>query len=246
MTTRMMMIFSLLAPLAAGCGDSTPADMAPVTNDMAKAGDMAMATGDMAMATGDMAMATGDMAMAGFPAPPMLGAQIDRMARAGVNTALTCPFEKDKAIQDKCKDDYNQNADPTMWGAKFGLAIRGNLGILDGLDGKCGNQAGANPMVLDAKRYDTLTGALADDELYVNTATGTCKFYLGVELKALGAIMFDDCGGRTPTQDTIDATYSLLAVGAPSGVSDGIDKDGDGAPATLAADTGFPFLGTPN
>ena len=43
-------------------------------------------------------------------------------------------------------------------------------------------------------------------------------------------------------EDTIDTTYSVLAIGALTGVGDGIAKDADG----LASLTAFPFLDSPN
>jgi hypothetical protein len=81
-----------------------------------------------------------------------------------------------------------------------------------------------------------------DDELYLNTASGDCSIYLGVEANAVNAIPNTDCGGRTPLENTIDETYSLLAIGAPSGVTNGITSDADSMPSL----TEFPFLGAPN
>ncbi len=52
----------------------------------------------------------------------------------------------------------------------------------------------------------------------------------------------DDCGGRTPLEDTIDVTYSVLAIGALTGVTDGVPVDADGT----ASLTAFPYLDTPN
>jgi hypothetical protein len=84
---------------------------------------------------------------------------------------------------------------------------------------------------------------LADDELYVDTGVGTCGQYLAVELETLGALPAGtDCGGRTPLENTIDTTYSLLATGMLSGVTNGIPMDGDG----VASLTTFPFLADPN
>ena len=42
--------------------------------------------------------------------------------------------------------------------------------------------------------------------------------------------------------DTIDRTYSVLAAGMLAGVTDGVDRDADGAHST----SGFPFLLPPN
>ncbi len=178
--------------------------------------------------------------------PPAIGSvQIDRMGRAGVNTALTNPFyresvESEKANHETIVDAYNAETDTARWRAEFGGEIAANLAILDGLDRVCGNQLLAGAAVAPG-RYDELAAVLADDELYVNTASGTCRQYLAVEANAVG-VTNDDCGGRTPLEDSIDTTYSLLAAGALSGVTDGIAADADGT----ASITNFPFLDAPN
>ncbi len=171
--------------------------------------------------------------------PPSLGTQIDRMGRAGVNTAVTDPFNPDATSHGRAQDTYNASASSTQW-AQFVPTMTPNLAILDSLDTVCGNQllAAGSPR---AGRYDALSGVLADDQLYVNTSSGTCTTYLAVEADALG-ITNTDCGGRTPLEDTIDETYSLLAAGALSGVTDGVAKDEDGT----ASLTAFPYLATPN
>lgn len=181
------------------------------------------------------------------PAPPHinLNAQIDRMGRAGVNTAATAPFfretiEEEKKVHDDVSDAYNSASDPSAWVGLFADRIAGNIAILDSLDTVCGNQLLAGDTAV-AGRYAALAGVLADDQLYVNTASGTCQQYLAVEGNAVG-ITNTDCGGRTPLEDTIDVTYSVLAIGALTGVGDGIPKDADGT----ASLTAFPYLDTPN
>ncbi len=179
------------------------------------------------------------------PPPPRVGAvQIDRMGRAGVNTALTNPFFRESVASEESRhesilDDYNAANDPSQWVARFSSLIAPNLAILDGLDGVCGNQVLAGPAPV-AGRYKALADILADDQLYVNTASGTCEQYLAVEAKALG-ITNTDCGGRTPLENTIDVTYSVVAVGALSGVTNGVTSDADGT----ASLTVFPFLDRP-
>jgi hypothetical protein len=175
------------------------------------------------------------------PPVPTLGAtQVDRMGRAGVNTALTDPFDIETSTPDQVKGGYNAARDPTQWGTQFKALIAKNLAILDSLDTVCGNQllAGATAV---AGRYDTLASVLADDRLYVRTDKTTCTTYLGVEANAVG-IANNDCGGRTPLYNTIDVTYSALAIGAFSGVTNGFTSDSEGNPNA----TTFPFLGTPN
>ncbi len=171
--------------------------------------------------------------------------QIDRMGRAGVNTALTNPFFREsvpaeKEAHEAIVDAYNAASDPNQWVSMFSAEIAANQAILDSLDTVCGNQLLAGGSA-EAGRYDTLAGILADDQLYVNTSSGACSQYLAVEANAVG-ITNTDCGGRTPLEDTIDPTYSVLAAGALSGVTDGVPVDGDGT----ASLTEFPFLDTPN
>ncbi len=172
------------------------------------------------------------------PSIPALGTQIDRMGRPAINTALDHAFDPNMAMKDAAKDAYNVAADPAMW-TQFVSEIRANLAILDGLDANCGNQIAADQTA--GMRYAFLAGVLADDRLFVNTASGTCATYLGVEANALG-LANTDCGGRQPLEDVIDVTYSLLAAGAPSGVTDGVAADTTNPPNAMT----FPFLGAPN
>jgi hypothetical protein len=177
----------------------------------------------------------------GIPAQPALkSTQVDRMGRAGVNTALTAPFAS-AAASDTAKNAYNAQADRTMWQANFAGEITQNIAIYDGLDGVCGNQLLAGPTAT-AGRYDTLGAVLTDDVLSVNSASGTCMQYLAVEANATNVVPNTDCGGRTPLYNTIDVTYSVLATGMLTGVTNGITMDGDGHAST----TTFPFLDAPN
>ncbi|HEX2572889.1 MAG TPA: hypothetical protein VH877_25280 [Polyangia bacterium] len=175
------------------------------------------------------------------PAPPTLGEQIDRMGRPAVNTALTDPFNfyNGGGRKDQIQNAYNTQNDTSRWATDYAAEIAFNLGIFDSLDGTCGNQAGAGATAT-AGRYNTLAGVLAYDLLFLNTDSGTCTTYLGVELAALG-VANQDCGGRTPSESVIDPTYSLLAVGAYSGVTNGITSDA----TSPANNTTFPFLGAP-
>src|SRR5438270_629067 len=70
------------------------------------------------------------------PAPPSLSTQIiDRMGRAGVNTAVTDPFDlvTGKTVN-AAKDEYNSAADPSTWVASFAPQIAKSLAVLDSLD----------------------------------------------------------------------------------------------------------------
>jgi hypothetical protein len=163
------------------------------------------------------------------PAPPTLGVQVDRQGRSVVNTALIHPFDSNAAAQGAAKDAYNAAA-PATW-QTFKAEIAHNLAIFDGLDGNCGNQLLAGPTVV-AGRYDALAGALADDQLFINSAVGTCTQYFAVELG-----MTTDCGGRAPTYDTVDVTLSAAAIGMPAGVTDGVAADDK-----TQSNSTFPFL----
>jgi hypothetical protein len=182
----------------------------------------------------------------GRPAPPAVGEdQIDRMGRAGVNTALTDPFfrrevEEEELRHEARQDEYNGAADPAAWANMFANEIAVSLAVIDSLDRTCGNQIVSAAQPLGADRYQALAGILADDQLYVNTASGICQQYLAVEANAVG-VTNNDCGGRTPLEDTIDTTYSVLALGALAGVGDGVPIDADSAPSLSA----FPFLDEP-
>lgn len=181
------------------------------------------------------------------PEPPAirLDRQIDRMGRAGINTATTAPFfresvEAEQQTHDDVSDQYNSASDPSQWVSLFSERIAGNIAILDSLDTVCGNQLLAGSSATP-DRYAALAGVLADDQLYVNTASHTCQQYLAVEGNAVG-ITNADCGGRTPLYDTIDVTYSVVAIGQLAGVTDGVPVDADGT----ASITVFPYLDTPN
>jgi hypothetical protein len=172
------------------------------------------------------------------PAPPTLGTQIDRMGRPAINTALNHGFDADKTAAGAAKDAYNQDTGEATWPATYSAQFAANLAILDALDTNCGNQLG----YAQGKGYG-LAPALADDELYVNTAGTTCSDYLAVEANALGvltSVTGIDCGGRRPNDDVIDETYSVLATGGLTGVTDGVN-----APATPATTT-FPYLVAPH
>lgn len=170
------------------------------------------------------------------PAKPALGSQIDRMGRPAVNTALTATFEPANTEGPK-EDAYNADATPSGW-SQYAAEFQEQLAIYDGLDQTCGNQLGAD---LDPNdRYAALAGLLADDMLYVNTGSGTCTTYLAVEADALDILTNSDCGGRLMAYDVIDTTYSVVAVGALSGVGDGVAAD-DQVPDPDA----FPFLVAP-
>jgi hypothetical protein len=261
-------LFALLASSTAalaftGCSSSssneTGGDASPdVTTSDSPSGDDSSANDSATADTG-----TSDAGVdAPFvpPAPPTLGAQIDRMGRPAINTALNHTFDPtcvNTSATSSCapKDAYNQDSNPANWSVPpatdggtvpgYFTQFFGNLAIYDALDGVCGNQAGFG--ALGAPAYSALATVLSQDALFVNTGSTTCGQYLGVELNALG-VTNTDCGGRTPSENTIDVTYSLLSgafsvsdAGVPSfPVTNGIT-----APASAPSST-FPYFATPH
>jgi uncharacterized protein DUF4331 len=183
---------------------------------------------------------TGAGGTGGASGPPTLGAQIDRIGRPAINTAISDPFDSDATMHGTKQDAYNVATPAT--GSTFEGPFEANLAILDGLDTVCGNQFAADMTKTDATRYKALADVLVDDQLYVDTSSGSCTTYLGVEANATGIIPNTDCGGRTLTEDVVDESYSLLAIGATSGVTDGVAADD-----TVSAQTAtFPFLAPPH
>lgn len=169
--------------------------------------------------------------------PPDLGAQIDRMGRPAINTALNNPFNGDATARNAAKDAYNADTTASTWAATWSDDFRISLAILDSLDRNCGNQLGAD---LTDDRYAFLAGVLADDQLYVNSASGTCGTYLGHEAEVLEIVEDGGCGGRTPNDDVIDRSYSVLAAGILTGIDDTITEDD-----AVHSATTFPFLAAP-
>jgi hypothetical protein len=180
-----------------------------------------------------------------FPTPPTIGAQIDRMGRAGINTALTDPFFDETsttatAMHHAKQDQYNQASDPTMW-LQFSSEITASLGVFDALDDVCGNQLAFGALNMPA--YTTLTTVLTNDELAVFSGTASCTNYLAVEAATLGGSTPTDCGGRTPLENTVDVTFGVLAAfPPPPGITNGITSDATPGISTTA----FPYLAPPN
>jgi hypothetical protein len=173
---------------------------------------------------------------------PTLGSQIDRKGRPAINTATVNTFDiaeigntpDPDATRATAEAEYNSNDDPTTWATDYAAVIRDNLAILDALNVTCGDQAFyGNPLgIAGLTDYLTLATVLANDWLVVDSAHTDCG-YLGVELELGGT---DDltCGGRTLTDDVMDATYG--AVSGAAGFGDTID-----APSAAPSDT-FPYL----
>lgn len=238
MKTTTILAGALAATLLAACGDDTSSK----TPDAGKRPDAA---------TPDAAPPD---APPPPPAPPALGPQIDRLGRPAINTALNRVFEAPTAAgHGEAKDAYNTAASPGSWASMFRAEIKKNAAILDSLDTVCGNAPGyAGPASMTS--YDLEGSLLADDELYVNSAVGNCALFLGVELSVLinpaPPTTVTGCGGRAPSYDVIDFSYSALAAGLAGfdamlkpKIKDGVDAH-TGTNAT--SDTTFPFLAAPH
>lgn len=169
------------------------------------------------------------------PAPPKLGAQIDRMGRPAISTALVHTFDTDAGGAGASKNDYNANNDSTTWPVKYSAEFQKNLAVFDSLDTVCGNQIAATPDA-GAGRYATLGTVLASDFVWLNAGSTTCNTFLAVEVGFLTKVPPTDCGGRTLKYDVIDAEYGALS-GAPGVATDGISAD----PAKTNGTT-FPYL----
>ena len=156
------------------------------------------------------------------PAPPKLGVAIDRVGRPAILTALVSVFEI-STIRGDNRDAYNA-ARREDW-IMFTDNIRDNLALYDGLDGQCGNQLAADLSLTGPFRYNTLASVLTDDRLYVNTTSNSCSQYLGVELDVTNLAKNSECGGRTPTNDVIDVSYSAIINDLSFFVTDGVSSD---------------------
>jgi Domain of unknown function (DUF4331) len=166
--------------------------------------------------------------------------QLDRMGRPLTGNALLGTLATDK-VSDKLKEDYNRATPATA--ARFVPEIEKTLGLYDGFDGKCGNQLLASKQVTGAGRYHELATLLADDRLWVNSASGVCTQLFAVELAQLagqGALK-NDCGGRGPTYSAANMYRSFLANGTSTGTDDGLTRD-----AREHSATKFPFLAAPD
>ncbi|HEU4582209.1 MAG TPA: hypothetical protein VFS67_28330 [Polyangiaceae bacterium] len=167
--------------------------------------------------------------------PPDPGDRIDRAGRPAIGAALISTFTADPDVKRRETADYNSSG---LSNVAFTATMKTSLGILDGLDGNCGNQLLA---AAEGDRYGMLSQVLLDDQLYLNSARPG-SVYLGVEAEAVGAVMPGQGagGGRQPGDDVVDRSYSVLAAGALGGVTDGVDSD-DTTPDPRV----FPFLAAP-
>jgi hypothetical protein len=235
MKKLLLLTFVATAMFAVGCSDDdTPAQQPADTGSNTDTG--MMPTDSSPGDSGTMGDSTSDTG--GFPAPPTLGMQIDRMGRPAINTATNHSFDANETTKGMAKDKWNQESDPSKW-ADFVPEIEKNLAIIDAIDGTCGTQLAADMTKTTPDRYKALASLLADDRLWVNSAGATCGAYLGVEANALGILMNSDCGGRKPEYEVMKITYSAAAAGVLSGVTDGVTITDRSKVST------FPYMAAP-
>lgn len=166
--------------------------------------------------------------------------RFDRLGRPLTKNALIGLTDPD-GVDDTLREAWNR-ATPGAAG-DFVADLQKSLALYDGLDGECGNQFLIDRHSDGQERYRPLALLLADDRLWVNTASSKCTQLFAVELASLGgrAELSGDCGGRTPTYGASNTWRSLLVTGTLTGIDDGLERD-EHEPST----TEFPFLVPPD
>jgi hypothetical protein len=110
-----------------------------------------------------------------------------------------------------------------------------------------------------AMSYFGLAGVLVNDQLFLDTNKGVSDLgevpgaaagqnYLAVEFNVLSGVNNASCGGRAPTNDVIDTSYSALGVGL-AGFNNATFATAFGDGVSAHADVSnsvFPFLGAPH
>ncbi len=167
---------------------------------------------------------------------PKIGEPVDRMGRALTANMLIGLFDSEETANAR-KEEYNR-APQKRW-SQFAKDFEGTLGLYDAYDRYCGNQWLAGKKETG---YRDLAKILADDRLWINSNSNTCKQYLAVELASLNkdSTLTCDCGGRTPNYNANAAFRSLLVEGTPDKVYDGLYRDDTVHLADI-----FPFLAPP-
>ena len=193
----------------------------------------------IALASAASFLSCGSDSNSGSQGRPALGDMIDRSGRAAISTALISPFEGDDDAKTAAKNGYNQAAKES-W-SDYTANIAGNVAIYDAVVGNCGDNSLTNPDgATAAGAYTGFATALADDQLYIDSTKRSCNQYLAQELNILLDAGIEECGGRTPTMDIVETSYSALTAGAATGVDDTISADDK-----RHSNTDFPFLAAP-
>jgi len=165
--------------------------------------------------------------------------QLNRVGRPLTKNALLGLFAPDD-VGDQLKEDWNAATPATS--ARFIPDIQKGLALYDAFDGQCGNQLLAEPKAAPSNRYLALATLLADDRLWVNSASMICTQLMAVELAALAShkSLTNDCGGRSPNYKAANVWRSLLVDGTNASVDDGVEHDDHEHSVTV-----FPFLAAP-
>ncbi len=176
------------------------------------------------------------------PTPPSLGALLDRAGRPLGEVALIETFQSNASTKLAQRTAWETDANLAQWPATWVPTIVTSLGYWDGLDNACANEVlYAGPTTVNS--YGAFASLLADDRLYVDSDITTCTKYLAIEISVFTGVAPTDCGGRTPTEDAIDVTYTALGstlanLGSSTWIPDGVTTNG-------AESVTFPFLGAP-
>jgi hypothetical protein len=166
---------------------------------------------------------------------------LDRMGRVEVTNFMLCfrPFCSDESI----KDGYNREDAFAVDAANAGRyreALQKGLTRLDRFD------RGAFSDSTDWPTPHPLLGILETDALLVDVSrpcTVDSSSYLEIEMAAYRGVVHETCGGRTPNDDVIDATLTLLINGPDR--PEPRRHDGVGEPASPATDQ-FPYFAPPH
>ena len=163
--------------------------------------------------------------------------QIDRMGRPGINVLLN-----DRALSDA----YNgEDTYASPFPGTYDNAFERHLEALDVL-----KLDGTHPDTVDfppVGGVHPLRDALKQDVLLVDlgkpcaNAGAFAPSYLDLEAELfLGAPAHQTCGGRTPSEDVMSKTLTVLVTNGRAPVKSGV------AAATKPASTTFPYLADPN
>lgn len=227
-----------LGVMITACGDDDEATTTTTTTTTTSS-----AGGSTSSSGGSTSSSGGGGAGGGIPEPPVLGTQIDRQGRAAINTAANRTF-RDAATRSAAQDAWNADANPADWATNHLDNVRVSLAILDSLDGNCGNQLAYDLDPVNLPEYQGLATVLTNDWLTVKGDGTTCTGYLSVEADFLG-ITNTDCGGRRPTDDVIENTYSAVAAGNDIGLT-GVDDGITARASATTAQMNFPYLEAKN
>jgi hypothetical protein len=184
-TVQLMGALLFVGAFMVACGDD---------DDTGGGGTGATTGGNGGTTTGGAGGGTG-----GVPPVPELGAQVDRMGRPAINTALEGAFllfdandmiaPGESTARSNLQGQYNQDDQANEWAASYGPTFALNLGVLDALDTgldlgagpqdnetACENQllACANIGDTTGACYATLAGVLATDLLWLRTDGDAC------------------------------------------------------------------------